>query len=435
MIKVTEIRDDATFEAVVKRITGRGEDNEADAQEAERLDATQAIVDDVKARGDAAVVDLTERFDGVKLEPDQFEITVKDMDAAMAGVDKETLAALERAHDNISKFHKKHLRQSWEETAPDGTILGQRITPIESVGLYVPGGTAFYPSSVLMNIVPARVAGVKELIMVSPPSYEGSIHPLVLAAARIAGASRVFRIGGAQSIAALAYGTESIPSVLKIAGPGNIYVTLAKRLVSSICDIDKDAGPSEVVVLADATSDPDQVALELLAQAEHDVDARAMLVTSSAELLTSVRESITNHLDTLSRATIIRKALKECGEVFIVRTIEEGAQLTNLIAPEHLSIQTEDPRALFDAIPNAGCAVLGGGTSVAVGDYYAGPNHILPTGRKARFSSPLTAEDFRKVTSIISFSPERMKEVGDDIIRLAKAEKLDAHARAVEIRK
>jgi histidinol dehydrogenase len=435
MMKLTEIRDDVTLAAVVKRITGRSEDADDTSQEAEKLAATQSIVNDVRARGDAAVAEYTERFDRVKLDPEQFEVTINDMEEALKSVDRETLAALERAHENISAFHEKNLRQSWEETAPDGTILGQRITPIESVGLYVPGGTAFYPSSVLMNIVPARVAGVKELIMVSPPSFEGGIHPLVLAAARIAGASRVFRIGGAQSIAALAFGTETIPSVLKIAGPGNIYVTLAKRLISSICDIDKEAGPSEVIVLADDTSDPDQVALELLAQAEHDEDARAMLITTSMDLLAAVRESIDKHLETLSRAGIIRKALSECGETFIVRTIEEGVQLTNLIAPEHLSIQAEDPRALFDAIQNAGCAVLGGGTSVAVGDYYAGPNHILPTGRRARFASPLTAEDFRKVTSIISFSPARMREVGDDIIRLATAEKLDAHARAVEIRK
>jgi histidinol dehydrogenase len=434
MMKVTEIRDDATFDEVANRITGRSDENGSDALEAERLAATQAIVNGVRGRGDAAVAEFTERFDKVKLDPEQFEITAKEMDAARAVVDKATLAALERAHENISAFHEKNLRQSWEETSQDGTILGQRITPIESVGLYVPGGTAFYPSSVLMNIVPARVAGVKELVMVSPPSFEGSIHPLVLAAARIAGADRVFRIGGAQSIAALAFGTESIPPVLKIAGPGNIYVTLAKRLVSSICDIDKEAGPSEVVVIADADSNPDWVALELLAQAEHDEDSRAMLVTTSAALLKSVRASIETHLATLSRATIIRNALKHHGEAFVVRTIEEGVRLTNLIAPEHLSIQTKDPRAVFDAIQNAGCAVLGGGTSVAVGDYYAGPNHILPTGRRARFASPLTAEDFRKVTSVISFSPERMKEVGDDIIRLARAEKLDAHARAVEIR-
>ncbi|GMV90836.1 MAG: histidinol dehydrogenase [Candidatus Hydrogenedentota bacterium] len=433
-MKVTEIKDDATFAAVVKRISGRSDDSDSATQEAEKLAATQSIVNDVRDRGDAAVAEYTERFDGAKLDPDQFEVTIKEMDVALGSVDKQTLAALERAHENISAFHEKNLRQSWEETAPDGSVLGQRITPIDSVGLYVPGGTAFYPSSVLMNIVPARVAGVKELVMVSPPSYEGGIHPLVLAAARIAGASRVFRVGGAQSVAALAYGTETIPSVSKIAGPGNIYVTLAKRLVSSICDIDKEAGPSEVVVLADDRSDPDQVALELLAQAEHDVDARAMLVTTSARLFESVKESISKHVETLSRAAIIRKALADCGEVFIVRTVAEAVQLTNVIAPEHLSIQADDPRGLFDAIQNAGCAVLGGGTSVAVGDYYAGPNHILPTGRRARFASPLTAEDFRKVTSIISFSPARMKEVGDDIIRLAKAEKLDAHARAVEIR-
>ncbi|MBM3289351.1 MAG: histidinol dehydrogenase, partial [Candidatus Hydrogenedentes bacterium] len=345
------------------------------------------------------------------------------------------LRALERAHENISVFHQKNLRQSWEETSPDGSVLGQRLTPIESVGLYVPGGTAFYPSSVLMNIVPARVAGVRDIVMVSPPSYEGSIHPLVLAGAKIAGASRVFRIGGAQAIAALAYGTQTVPSVLKIAGPGNIYVTLAKRLVSGICDIDKEAGPSEVVVIADDDADPREAALELLAQAEHDPDARPMLVVLSDAFAQRVIETIAEEIRTLPRAAIITQALETQGEIYVARDVEEAARLTNLIAPEHLSIQTKDPRAALDRIPNAGCAVLGGGTSVAVGDYYAGPNHILPTGRRARFSSPLTAEDFRKVTSIISFSRARMAEVADDIMALANAEQLQAHARAIEIRR
>lgn len=402
---------------------------------ADKLAATRAVVDAVRDRGDVAVAEFTEKFDRVKFAPDRFEVTASEIDAAIGRVDRGLLQALERAHANISEFHQKNLRQSWEETTPDGSVLGQRLTPIESVGLYVPGGTAFYPSSVLMNIVPARVAGVRDIVMVSPPSFEGSIHPLVLAGAKIAGASRVFRVGGAQAIAALAYGTATIPGVLKIAGPGNIYVTLAKRLVSGICDIDKEAGPSEVVVIADDNANPREVALELMAQAEHDEDARAMLVVLSESFAKRVLDTIEEEARQLPRATIIRKALDSQGEMYVVRTIDEAARLTNLIAPEHLSIQTENPRAVFDQIPNAGCAVLGGGTSVAVGDYYAGPNHILPTGRRARFSSPLTAEDFRKVTSVISFSKERMADVADDIMALANAEQLQAHARAIEIRR
>ncbi|MCC6696081.1 MAG: histidinol dehydrogenase [Candidatus Hydrogenedentes bacterium] len=433
-MQVIEIKDDASFEAVASRVMGRDESGGDAGTDPAKLDAARAIVEAVRDRGDAAVAEFTERFDKVSLTPEQFEVTPAEIDAAFDRVDSVTLQALERAHENVSTFHGKNLRQSWEETYPDGSVIGQRLTPVESVGLYVPGGTAFYPSSVLMNIVPARVAGVRDIVMVSPPSFEGGIHPLVLAAARLAGASRVFRVGGAQSIAALAYGTNRVPAVLKIAGPGNIYVTLAKRLISSLCDIDKEAGPSEVVVVADAHADPNCVALELLAQAEHDPDARAMFVTDSADCLARVQQAIAKHVQTLGRADIIRKALDNFGVAYVVRSIEEGARLTNLIAPEHLSIQTRDPRAVFNLIPNAGCAILGGDTSVAVGDYYAGPNHILPTGRRARFASPLTAEDFRKVTSVISFTKERMKAVGPDIIRLAQAEKLDAHARAVEIR-
>ncbi|MCC6797523.1 MAG: histidinol dehydrogenase [Candidatus Hydrogenedentes bacterium] len=429
------IQSDSDYEAVALRIVEAGTDAASELELADKLSATRAVVDAVRVQGDDAVASFTERFDRVVLKPEQFEVTAKDIDAAVSKVEPAVLRALERAHANISAFHEINLRQSWEERTPDGSILGQRMTAIESVGLYVPGGTAFYPSSVLMNIVPARVAGVREIVMVSPPSFEGGIHPLVLAAAKIAGASRVFRVGGAQAIAALAYGTKTIRAVLKIAGPGNIYVTLAKRLVSSVCDIDKEAGPSEVVVIADDKANPREVALELLAQAEHDEDARAMLVVLSEQFYDKVAKTIDEEVKTLPRAAIIRKSLDKNGEVYIVRDLNEAARLTNLIAPEHLSIQTEDPRVVFDQIDNVGCAVLGGGTSVAVGDYYAGPNHILPTGRKARFSSPLTAEDFRKVTSIISFSRERMTNVAHDIMALANAEQLQAHARAVEIRR
>ena len=434
-MRVTEIGDDAGLRGALESIASADVDGAAAQEEAQKLAAVKAVLDDIRTRGDAAVAEYTEKFDRVALTPDRFLVDDAELDAATGRVPRETLEALKRAHDNVTAFHQKNLRQSWEETSDDGSVLGQRITPIESVGLYVPGGTAFYPSSVLMNIVPARVAGVREIVMVSPPSFEGSIHPLVLAAARIAGATRVYRIGGAQAIAALAYGTEHVTPVLKIAGPGNIYVTLAKRLVSSICDIDKEAGPSEVVVIADDDANADQVALELLAQAEHDEDACATLVCLSKRVVEQTAAAIEKHLKTLTREAIIRRSLTANGRAFVVRSLADAATITNAIAPEHLSIQTSDPRAVFDMIANAGCAILGGATSVAVGDYYAGPNHILPTGRRARFSSPLTAEDFRKVTSVISFTPERMTAIADDIIQLALAEKLDAHARAVEIRK
>lgn len=435
LMKKYVVTNNAEFEVIERRISGAAGDGASDAILEEKLAATRAVVEAVRTRGDAALAEFTEKFDKAKLDPKHFEVTPAEIDAALGAVESKVLQALERAHANISEFHRKNLRQSWEEKSSDGSILGQRLTPIESVGLYVPGGTAFYPSSVLMNIVPARVAGVRDIVMVSPPSYKGGVHPLVLAAAKIAGASRVFRVGGAQAIAALAYGTKTIPNVLKIAGPGNIYVTLAKRLVSGICDIDKEAGPSEVVVIADDEADPRQVALELLAQAEHDEDARAMLVALSDPFVERVMQAVEHEIKTLPRAGIVRKALDAQGGAYVVRTIDEAARLTNLIAPEHLSIQTENPRAVFDRIQNAGCAVLGGGTSVAVGDYYAGPNHILPTGRRARFSSPLTADDFRKVTSIISFSRERMAQVADDVMALANAEQLQAHARAIEIRR
>jgi len=397
-------------------------------------DAVRAVLREVASRGDEAVAEFTERFDKVALAPSDFEISTEAIDEAAASIDSELRGSLERAHANILAFHEKNLRQSWEETSDDGATLGQRLTGIDSAGLYVPGGTAFYPSSVLMNIVPARVAGVKEIVMVSPPSYEGTIHPLVLCAAKIAGASRVFRLGGAQAVAALAYGTDTVPAVSKIAGPGNIFVTLAKRFVSGVCDIDKEAGPSEVVVVADATANPEWAAIELLTQAEHDEDARAILIAVGQNVCDAVLAAAEKQLTDLPRAAIVRKAFEDKGAAYVARSIDDAAALADAIAPEHMSIQTENPRAFLDRVPNVGCAVLGGGTPVAVGDYYAGPNHILPTERRARFASPLTADDFRKVTSVIEYSPERLRKDATDITRLARAEELEAHARAVEYR-
>jgi len=431
-IKRYEITDDAALEALRAAIVGRAFSGGTD--DTVRLASVRAIIDAVRQRGDEAIAELTERFDGVRLDPAQFEVAPEELDRAQNELDPKLLAILQRAHDNIRAFHSKHLRESWEETFEDGTVIGQRVTPIESAGVYVPGGKAFYPSSVLMNIVPARVAGVKEIIMVSPPTYNGDIHPGVLAAAKIAGATRVFRVGGAQAVAALAYGTATIPAVCKITGPGNAYVTMAKSLVRQAVEIDSEAGPSEVVVIADTEADPRFVAYELLAQAEHDEEAMPVLITTSAELANTVAEYIEEQAAKLDRAAIVRQSLETCGAVVVVRTLEEAIDLTNLIAPEHLSIQVKIPTRAASKITNAGAIMIGPMTPVAVGDYYAGPNHILPTMRRARFSSPLTAEDFRKVSSILYYTRQRLRQQAEDIIELATLEGLQAHARSVAVR-
>lgn len=436
LLKVFEVTDAASFAQAAAFCTERASEDQGGPDAArEKLDAVRAIVEAVRTRGDDAVAEYTARFDGVELRPDQFELDKQAIDRAVADADRDLVAALERAHENIRQFHAKNLRQSWEETCEDGTLLGQRILPIETVGVYVPGGKAFYPSSVLMNIVPAKVAGTREIVMVSPPSYQGSIHPLVLAAARIAGATRIFRIGGAQAVAALAFGTKTVPAVLKITGPGNVYVTLAKRLISTVCDIDTEAGPSEIAVIADEKANPEHVAIELICQAEHDEDATATLITSSKKKLKEILQSIEDLLATLPRADMARTALTRRGAAFVVRSLDEAAALADVIAPEHLSIQVEVPMKVFDKIRNAGAVLLGGGTPVAVGDYYAGPNHILPTGRRARFASSLSVDDFRKTTNFMSYSRKRLRRQADDIMLLANAEGLPAHARAVELRR
>jgi histidinol dehydrogenase len=432
-MKVFEIASDAALHDALAQIEAREASGEG-TPEAGKLEGVRAIVDAVRQGGDAAVREYTRQFEGVDLSPDAFEVPPEQIDEAMACVDPALLDALRRAHDNILRFHEKNLLQSWRETQPDGTVMGQDVTPIDSVGVFVPGFTAFYPSSALMNLVPAKVAGVRERVMVSPPTWEGGIHPLALAAARLGGATRVFRIGGTPGIAALAYGTETIPRVLKITGPGSIYVTLAKRLVSSVCDIDKEAGPSDVVVIADESTDPRLAAVELMCQAEHNDDSPTTLVCLSRAKADAVLEAIENELPSLSRAETIRKALAEVGLVLVARSLDEAALLTNHIAPEHLAIQTAEPESVFAGIRNAGAVMLGATTPVAASDYYAGPNHILPTGRRARFSSPLTVEDFRKVTNVLSYSPERLRQDAGDIIRLAEAEELTAHARSVEAR-
>lgn len=428
------VTDDASYDKLKRMILQHGDKQSMGQLIHDKLDQTRWIVEAVRKEGDKALADFTQRFDGVELEPSQFEVTPAEADAAMKTVEPRIIQILKRAYENIHSFHSKHLRESWEETHEDGTVLGQRITPIESAGVYVPGGKAFYPSSVLMNIAPARVAGVKEIIMVSPPSYKGGIHPVVLAAAKIAGATRIFRIGGAQAVAALAYGTDTIPAVTKITGPGNTFVTAAKALVRGVVEIDSEAGPSEVVVLADDHANPNYVAAELLAQAEHDEEAMAVLITPSARLIDAVKKRLVDETARLPRKTIIEHSLAHCGVLIQTRTMQEAIDLTNLYAPEHLSVQVEYPRNLVDKIKHAGAIMLGAMTPVAVGDYFAGPNHILPTGRKARFASPLTAEDFRKVTSVLYYSKERLQKDAADIRAFAEAEELQAHARSIEVR-
>ncbi|MBI1319537.1 MAG: histidinol dehydrogenase [Candidatus Hydrogenedens sp.] len=428
------IQNDADLEAARKTIIAFGDVDDTNSGIHEKIGQTREIVDAVRLRGDAAVREFTARFDGADIAPEDFEVRPEAIDAALKAIDPSLAAILQRAFDNIRRFHERALRQGWEETYDDGTVLGQRITPIASAGVYVPGGKAFYPSSVLMNIAPAQVAGVHDIIMVSPPSYEGGIHPAVLAAAKIAGATRVFRVGGAQAIAALAYGTETIPAVNKITGPGNTFVTAAKSLVRHRVDIDSEAGPSEVAVLADASANPEFVAAEMLAQAEHDEEAKALLITDSPELAQAVAALLPVRAAALPRRAIIEKSLENFGLAIVTRTPEEAIVLTNLFAPEHLSIQTEDPRTTATQITDAGAMMLGAYTPVAVGDYYAGPNHILPTNRRARFSSPLTAEDFRKVTSVLHYSEARLQGQGPDIMQFAGVEELQAHARSIEVR-
>lgn len=406
----------------------------ADVSERDRETSVRRIIDAVRAEGDRAVAAFTAEFDKVELAPESFELTEADIESAVNSVPRPLIAMLNRAHERIRVFHSRNLRESWEDIAPDGAVVGQRITPIESAGVYVPGGKAYYPSSVLMNIVPARVAGVREIVMVSPPSHEGSIHPAVIAAARIAGATRIFRVGGAQAVAALAYGTETIPAVLKITGPGNAWVTAAKSLVRSRVDIDSEAGPSEVVVIADDKAQPAYVAAELLAQAEHDEEAMCLLFTTSKTLAQAVMQRVEERGAQLPRAAIIRAALGRFGAVVVVPDLDTAITLTNIVAPEHLSIQTEYARRVADKIHNAGAIMLGALTPVAAGDYFAGPNHILPTMRRARYSSPLTAEDFRKVTNLLLYSKERLLADAQDIETFAGVEGLHAHADSVAVR-
>lgn len=392
------------------------------------------ILDKVKEEKDAAVFAYTAKFDGAELTADTIEVTDAEIEEAYAQVDDTLLTVIRKAKDNIESYHAKQRQNSWFDSKPDGTILGQKITPLHRVGVYVPGGKAVYPSSVLMNVMPAKVAGVDEIIMVTPPGKNGKVSPNTLVAAKEAGVNKIYKVGGAQAIAALAYGTESIPKVDKIVGPGNIYVALAKKAVYGHVSIDSIAGPSEILVVADETANPRYVAADLLSQAEHDELASAILVTTSEKLAHEVSDQVDGFLKELSRAEIISKSLDNYGYILLADTMEDVIDVANEIASEHLEIQTKNPFEVMTKIRNAGAIFIGEYASEPLGDYFAGPNHILPTNGTAKFFSPLSVDDFIKKSSIISYSREALQKVHKDIESFAKAEQLTAHANSIHVR-
>jgi histidinol dehydrogenase len=393
----------------------------------------RSIIADVAARGDRALVELTRQFDRLDTDAAGLRITAAELDAAQAACDRRALDALIFAHERIAAYHRRQLPKDDRFTDALGVELGHRWTAIEAVGLYVPGGTAAYPSSVLMNAVPAKVAGVPRLVMVVP-SPEGKLNPLVLAAASIAGIDAVYRIGGAQATAALAYGTETIAPVAKIVGPGNAYVAAAKRLVFGKVGIDMIAGPSEVLIVADGTGNPDWIAADLLAQAEHDASAQSILITDDAALADAVERSVAAQLTTLPRAPVAGASWRDFGAVILVGTLDDSVPLIDAIAPEHLEIEAADAERLAGRIRNAGAIFLGAHTPEAIGDYVGGSNHVLPTARSARFSSGLGVLDFMKRTSILKCGPDQLRALGPSAIALGEAEGLDAHARSVAMR-
>lgn len=390
------------------------------------------IIDNVKAKGDKALIEYLEKFDGVKLR--QFKVSREEIEEAIGEVEPEFLDILKEAESNIRAFHEKQVRQGFMMTNKSGVILGQRVVPIEKVGIYVPGGTAAYPSTVLMDAVPAKIAGVSEIIMVTPPNKEGRVNPYILAAAKIAGVTSVYKIGGAQAVAALAFGTESVPKVDKIVGPGNAFVAEAKKQVFGQVGIDMIAGPSEVLVLADGKSNPKFVAADLLSQAEHDKNASCVLITESYTLAEKVREEIENQLKMLEREEIARVSVENNGKIIICRDLLQGIEIANRIAPEHMEVCVDEPFNYLGLIKNAGSVFLGRYNAEPTGDYFAGPNHTLPTSGTARFYSPLSVEDFVKNIQYSYYTKEALREDYAKISYFAKKEGLTAHARAVDIR-
>lgn len=394
----------------------------------------QEILAHVKEEKDQAVFAYTKKFDQADITADNIKVTEEEIEEAYKEVDPKLVEIIRKALLNIRTYHEKQRQYSWFDSKPDGTILGQKVTPLHRVGVYVPGGKAVYPSSVLMNIVPAKVAGVDEIVMVTPPGKDGKVTPNTLVAAHEAGADVIYKVGGGQAIAALAYGTESIPKVDKIVGPGNIYVALAKKAVYGYVSIDAIAGPSEILVIADETANPRFVAADLLSQAEHDELASAILVTTSEELARKVSDEVDGFLKELSRSEIIRKSLDNYGYILIADTMDDVIDIANEIASEHLEIQTKNPYDVMTKVRNAGAIFIGEYASEPLGDYFAGPNHVLPTNGTAKFFSPLSVDDFIKKSSIIGYSEEALRDIHKDIEAFAEAEQLTAHANSIKVR-
>ncbi|WP_313561121.1 histidinol dehydrogenase [Ruminiclostridium cellobioparum] len=428
ILDLTKDEDGISAQELYKKLAQRTKSRDG----ASIIKVVSDILENVRVNGDKALREYTRIFDNAEIGP--AEVSEKEILAAYSEIEPELLETIKRSKQNIWSFHEKQLQNSWITPKEDGTVLGQLVRPLEKVGLYVPGGTAPLISSVLMTAVPAKVAGVSRIIMCTPPSRDGSVNPAILVAAREAGIDQVFRVGGAQAVGAMAYGTESIPAVDKICGPGNVYVSTAKRLIYGDCDIDMFAGPSEILVIADSTAKPEYVAADLLSQAEHDKLASSVLVTDDPKLIDQVAVQIKEQLSVLSRSSITEKSLQDFGFAVLVENIEEAIEVSNNIAPEHLEICVEEPMSLIGRIRNAGAIFVGNYSPEPLGDYMAGPSHVLPTSGTARFSSPVNVDQFIKKSSLIYYNRGALERTSQDIIRFAEAEHLDAHANAIRVR-
>ena len=400
----------------------------------EFIDRVNDIINNVRSNGDVVIFDYTKRFDGADINASNIRVTKEEIEEAYTLVDPELIDVIRKALVNIREYHEKQRQYSWFDSKPNGTMLGQKVTPLATTGVYVPGGKAVYPSSVLMNVIPAKVAGVEKIVMVTPPGKDGKVNPNTLVAANEAGADEIYKVGGAQAIAALAFGTESIPKVDKIVGPGNIYVALAKKAVYGYVSIDSIAGPSEILVLADETANPRYVAADLLSQAEHDELASAILVTTSKELAEAVSVEVDKFIAELSRKEIMTKSIENYGYILVAESMQDAIDAANDIASEHLEIMTKNPFEVMTKIKNAGAIFIGEYSSEPLGDYFAGPNHILPTNGTAKFFGPLSVDDFVKKSSIIYYSREALAPIHKDIIKFATSEQLTAHANSIKVR-
>lgn len=427
-MRIVELNEDSIKDILANLI------KRSPSQFTEQEQAVNDILQNIRENGDKALFEYTEKFDGVKINEKNIKVTQEEIEEAYGQVDDELLRVIRRAMANIREYHELQKQNSWIETKPDGTILGQKVTPLQRVGVYVPGGKAAYPSSVLMNVVPAEVAGVDEIIMCTPPGKDGKVYPTTLVTAHEAGVDTIYKVGGAQAIGAMAFGTQSIKAVDKIVGPGNIFVALAKKAVFGYTGIDSVAGPSEVLVLADDTANPRYVAADLLSQAEHDQMACAILITTSQKLAEEVSKEIDGFLEILERRDIIKASLDNYGYILVAENMDEAIEAVNAVASEHLEIVTKDPFEVMTRVRNAGAIFLGESSSEPLGDYFAGPNHVLPTNGTARFFSPLGVDTFIKKSSIISYSRNALRDVHEDIETFAKAEGLTAHANSIHVR-